>query len=65
MRRPAAAPELRQAIDWVRTDPQARFAAILAAVMAYSAGFVVGFILGQWVATTEHDDVNAEEESLA
>jgi hypothetical protein len=40
-------PTIESAVERVRTDPDARFAAILAAVFAFSAGFVFGFLMGQ------------------
>jgi enoyl-CoA hydratase/carnithine racemase len=40
-------PTINTAVDRVRTDPDARFATILAAVFAFSAGFVFGFLMGQ------------------
>lgn len=55
-------PELQVALERVRTDPQARFAAVLAAVLAYSVGFVVGFLLGQRVTTTEQLDGSPDTE---
>lgn len=39
-------PTVDRAIARVRTDPEARFAALLAAVFAFSLGFVVGFLIG-------------------
>jgi hypothetical protein len=40
-------PTIHGALEVVRNDPQARFAAILAAVFAFSFGFVAGFTIGE------------------
>lgn len=48
-----SAPDVHEALARVRTDPQARFAAVLAAVLAYSVGFLVGFLLGQRMTTDD------------
>ena len=39
-------PTLDRAIAKVRTDPNARFAALLAAAFAFSLGFAFGFTMG-------------------
>ena len=39
-------PTLDSAKALVRNDPDARFAAMLAAVFAFSAGFAFGFVIG-------------------
>ena len=38
-------PTIGRAIAKVRTDPNARFAALLAAVFAFSLGFALGFAI--------------------
>ena len=38
-------PTIDGALEAVRSDPQARFAALLAAVFAFSIGFVLGFTI--------------------
>ena len=38
-------PTIERAIARVRSDPDARFAAVLAATFAFSFGFVVGFLI--------------------
>ena len=39
-------PTIGRAIAKVRTDPNARFAALLAAAFAFSLGFAFGFTMG-------------------
>jgi hypothetical protein len=46
MPRSSEKPSLTSARDAVRDDPHARFAALLAAVFAFSAGFAAGVVIG-------------------
>jgi hypothetical protein len=42
----SAKPSFGEALAVVRSNPDARFAALLAGVFAFSAGFVAGMVIG-------------------
>jgi hypothetical protein len=52
-------PTLEGALGRVRTDPDARLAAVLAAVFGYALGFVLGFVLGEREGTSGSVDPEA------
>ncbi len=52
-------PTLEGALGRVRTDPDARLAAVLAAVFGYTLGFVLGFVLGEREGTSGSVDPEA------
>ena len=49
-------PTVIDALEAVRADPAARFAALLSATFAFSAAFALGFVLGARAA----DDASGE-----
>ena len=55
------APTFAGALQAVREDPDARFAALLAGVFAFALAFAMGFVIG----TTLAEDETAPEDEAA
>lgn len=56
---PMKKPTLQDAMKRVRTDPDARLAAVFAAVLGYTLGFVLGYVLGEKEGSARSVDLEA------